>query len=229
MKVTVIYGSDRKGFTYNMVQMVKKALDKKEKIEYVEYTFPRDMNEYCLGCINCVTKGREYCPHREKMDEIMNNIMTSDGLIMSSAVYCFDVTGAMKTFIDHTASYWMSHRPVPELMDTVGLAVVTAAGAGIGHTKKTLVNTMKYLGFKRCLAASVRSGGYYGKDISPLEKEMSKYAEKFYSLMKKKSKLSTPFFTRFFMKLMGKMISGYKDGEMLDLDKKYWIKMGWIK
>ncbi len=43
MKIVMIYGSPRKGVTYEAVQIVKKELQAQEDVEFTEFQLPQDM------------------------------------------------------------------------------------------------------------------------------------------------------------------------------------------
>ena len=63
----------------------------------------------CRGCKLCVDKGEEFCPFRDDRDLLIENMMTSDGVVFASPNYSFQVSAIMKTFLDRLG--FVFHRP----------------------------------------------------------------------------------------------------------------------
>ncbi|MDO5520930.1 MAG: NAD(P)H-dependent oxidoreductase [bacterium] len=50
--------------------------------------------------------------------------------MIDSPCYCMGMTGALKSFLDHLAYLWLSHRPHPQMFHKVGVVISCAGGAG---------------------------------------------------------------------------------------------------
>ncbi len=78
----------------------------------------------CLGCDNCHKKGR--CARVDDFEPVKEKIMASDGLVLASPNYIFNVSAQLKAFMDrccgvvHCMSFWGKY----------GASVVTSGGGG---------------------------------------------------------------------------------------------------
>ena len=77
---------------------------------------------------------------------LVRAVLDADLIVLTSPVYGLDVTGQMKAFIDHLCFMWISHRPNPQMFSTIGLTVVTTAGAGLKHATKNVEELLDLLG-----------------------------------------------------------------------------------
>ncbi len=231
MKILIIYGTDRKGFTYKSVEVFKSELKQVAgglaELEFEEVCVPGAMPYICSGCKTCLIKGIEHCPHSASMLPIINQMKEADGIIIASPTYVFDVTGALKNLLDHLFTLWLSHRPETIFFNKVGLSFVTAAGAGMRSTHKTIRSTFKYLGFRKMYDCSVREA-QYGQNIEGMRKKARKTAKVFYKALTNEKLGSTHLFRRIMMKVMAKMINTYDENSIMGLDKKYWKEKGWL-
>ncbi|MDU5080109.1 hypothetical protein CIW83_05085 [Tissierella sp. P1] len=230
MKVVIIYGNGRKGSTYNCVQIIKRTIGQYEDVKFEEIWLPKDFPELCCGCFNCILKGELFCPHSEYVYPIVNSIIEADGIIMASPAYGLDVSGAMKTLIDHLCFMWMPHRPHNEVFSKIGFVVSTAAGSGMKRTNKTMKLALNYMGFKRVYdfgsaVAASRWEDVKGSKKLIIEKKLIKKSHKYYQSLVDRKKLKSRLSTRLTFIVMRKMISGYQDG---NIDKEYWKSMGWF-
>lgn len=230
MKIAVVYGSGRRGSTYNCVEIVKKALMSWGQVEFEEIWLPKALPEACCGCFNCIHRGEEYCPHSSNVSAIVDVLIKADGIILASPVYCLDVSGAMKTFLDHLCYLWMPHRPHGEMFSKIGFVISTAAGGGTKRTNKTMKLALDNMGAKRTFSYGVSVAASSWEDVNEnkkliIEKSLEKKAKKYFSALTKRKELSNRLYTKMFFSLMKGMISKYKDG---NYDKEYWSRNGWL-
>ena len=129
MDITIIHGQSHKGSTFHITDMMKQNLTDDDTVIH-EYFMPKDAPDFCIGCFNCIQKGEIYCPHADKVQEIVASMCLSEVIIIDSPNYCFEMTGQLKTLFDHMAYMWLSHRPRKQMFTKVGIVVSTAAGAG---------------------------------------------------------------------------------------------------
>jgi Multimeric flavodoxin WrbA len=145
MDITVIHGQNHKGSTYHITEIMKQNLSEDDTVVH-EYFMPNDAPGFCVGCFNCIQKGEQYCPHAEKVQEIVDSMCLSDVIIIDSPNYCFEMTGQLKTLFDHMAYMWLSHRPRKQMFNKVGIVVSTAAGGGAGSVTKSIARQLFWWG-----------------------------------------------------------------------------------
>jgi multimeric flavodoxin WrbA len=145
MNITVIYGNERKGSTYNIVQLFLSRL-RAGGGKLTEFTLPRDMPHFCVGCSSCFGKGEQFCPHREFIAPIQEAMRDADLLIFMSPVYVLRASGQMKALLDHFAFQFMIHRPPEEMFKKTALIVTTAAGGGMGGAMKDVKTSLQMWG-----------------------------------------------------------------------------------
>lgn len=229
MKVTVIYGSERKGSTYHCVQQVKEVLSESGEITFTEFFMPRDLPEFCKGCFNCFKFGEEKCPHRKFTGPIEAALREADGIILSSPTYALEVSAGLKNLFDHLCYQWMPHRPRPEMFSKTAMVLSTTAGAGADTSAKTMRKNLTYWGVSKIFSFSTAVAAMNWEEVSPEKKagispELEKTAGRFMKAMRRGH--SRPnFFIRMLFFLMGKMISGYGADV---LDRRYWQEKGWL-
>ena len=131
MKVLAIMGSPKKkGNTYKVTRKVEERMKQLGSVEF-EYLFLKDADlKMCSGCFNCVKKGEELCPIQDSRAEIENKMFEADGVILASPVYCENVSGLMKNFIDRFS--FVFHRP--RFFDQKLMVLATSAGGGLKET-----------------------------------------------------------------------------------------------
>lgn len=72
----------------------------------------------------------------------MSEVESADILIFTTPTYCLRASAPMKSFIDLTFNYWMSHRPRKCMFHKKAIVISTAAGTG---AKKLLkISPMPY-------------------------------------------------------------------------------------
>ena len=109
MKITAFVGSARKKHTYNATEYFLQKLQSFGKVEY-EIVFLSDYHlEICKGCKLCLNKGEELCPMKDDRDKLIEKMYGSDGIILASPNYSFDLSGLMKVFLDRLG--FVFHRP----------------------------------------------------------------------------------------------------------------------
>lgn len=98
MKIVAIYGSARKkGFSALAVDTAAAYFENKG-YEVKRY-FLTDMDiKQCRGCFSC--RRKKGCILKDDMTVLFDDIVTSDFVIFSSPVYCFDVSGSFKLMFE---------------------------------------------------------------------------------------------------------------------------------
>jgi len=138
--IVLLNGSPRKKTTRDYLDGIASLLDKKgiesEIIDIGDYTV-----KYCTGCERCIRE-TSWCVFEDDSRTILEKILQSDGLIISSPVFMGTVTGKLKSLLDKTAS-WL-HRPPAAGLPV--LPLVTTAGSGEKATLDYLAEAVTYWG-----------------------------------------------------------------------------------
>jgi multimeric flavodoxin WrbA len=170
MKITVVNGNQRHGSTWNCKELFLRELSRADDVETKEFTLPKDMPHFCAGCFSCFFNGEQTCPHSESVSPIVKALEEADLVIFTSPVYAMDVSGPMKSLLDHLCFMWMSHRPNPRMFRKVGLIITTTAGAGSSHARKTLKNSMRFWGVNRIFSFNPSVSAMKWDDVEPQKK-----------------------------------------------------------
>lgn len=222
MNIVLIHGQNHKGSTYHLGSMLAQQLDG----TVMEFFLPRDFGEFCVGCTNCFGKSETFCPHYAKLKPITEAIDAADVLILTSPVYVYHVTGAMKAFLDHYGYRFMVHRPEKSMFSKQAVCIATAAGAGMKSTLKDMADSMFFWGIPKIYkyGAAVRATAWeqipeqrqkkYQKHMMVLAKRIRRQCGSVKPGMKTKG---------FFSIMRMAQKHGWSEP-----DVAYWKEMGWI-
>jgi multimeric flavodoxin WrbA len=108
-RVTAFVGTARKKSTYNAVRQFLNNLKSLVDVEYEIVVLNDHYLGICRGCKTCFAKGEEFCPLKDDRDVLIQKMMASDGVIFASPNYSFNVSAAMKMFLDRLG--FVFHRP----------------------------------------------------------------------------------------------------------------------
>jgi multimeric flavodoxin WrbA len=170
MDITIIHGQVHKGSTYHITELIKgNLMDSDTNVH--EYFMIKDTPDFCVGCFKCILNGEQYCPHASKVQEIVAAMVKSDIIIIDSPTYCFEMSGQLKTLLDHFGYMWMSHRPRKEMFSKVGIAVSTAAGAGSKRVVESIEKQMFWWGIPKVYSMPVNVNAMRWEDVSNKNKE----------------------------------------------------------
>ena len=143
MKVTAIIGSCQKNSTYRAVRALEKELRAMGNIEF-ETVFLRDYHlELCRGCKRCFENGEACCPLKDDRDALVSRLEQSDGVILATPVYAFQLPAAVKNMYDRLA--YFLHRP--HFFGTKMLPVVTQGFLGGNAVRRYLKTVNRNMGF----------------------------------------------------------------------------------
>ena len=223
MNVTIIHSNGRKENTWEITQMFRYQLSKYQKIEFKEHDLSSEFPYFCTGCHNCFLHGEQTCPHFQKLQPILEDFLSADGVILDSPVYCMDVSGQMKSFLDHLGYMWIAHRPRIANFFAVGMAISTASNGGCSYTNKTMERSFEYLGFRRWYHLGVLKSEI---EEEKTRKRVVKAAKKFYQTMLNKDEIHPHLYQQLFFQIMKKKILS---ADQLSLDRQYWDSKGWLE
>ncbi|QNU67392.1 NAD(P)H-dependent oxidoreductase [Ruminiclostridium herbifermentans] len=175
MKITIVYGTERKGATYNIAQEVVKNI---ENSVVTEVFLPRDLPEYCISCFRCFTEEQGTCAHSRYTNQIREKLLWADLIILTSPVYSFHVSGQMKVFLDHFANMYIVHRPNKEMFHKQGLVIATASGPVYSKTLNEMKDSLDLWGVAKT----------YKLGFALMEVNWDKISEKIKKKITKKAK-----------------------------------------
>ncbi|MGO9147496.1 MAG: flavodoxin family protein [Desulfomonilia bacterium] len=141
MKIMAINGSPRKSQS-RTGQILREVLSGAEgagsDIEYIDIT---TLNiDCCIGCDKCHHLGR--CARNDDFNDLFEKMLASDGLILGSPVYIFQVTAQLKAFIDRLGHAIHCQR----LLGKYGAVVATAGGSGQVETADYMESLLNRMG-----------------------------------------------------------------------------------
>ena len=108
--VTAFVGSARKnGVTYRATRQLLDDLQSFGDVRS-EVVFLSECDlRLCQGCKACFLRGEEFCPLHDDRDVLIDKMMRSDGVVLASPTYSFQVSAVMKAFLDRLG--FALHRP----------------------------------------------------------------------------------------------------------------------
>lgn len=227
MNITVIYGTEHKGSTYNITQLFLNKLITETSV-ITEIFLPKDMPHFCRGCSNCFMKGEEFCPDYKEINKIQKDMEKADLLIFSSPVYVYHTTGQMKTLLDHFGYQWMVHRPNKTMFSKMALVISTAAGAGMKSTNKDITDSLSFWGVGRIFkygkgVAAINWNGVSEENKLKINKDVDRIAAK---ILKTSAYVTPSIKTKALFYIMRIM---QKKGGFNSADLEYWKKQGWLE
>lgn len=133
MIITVLMGSPRKKDSYRIChELTNRMLSEHCEIKYV-FTDTYKIHP-CKGCNQCFKTSELSCPCNDELSLLVKELNSSDGLIIASPVYAYQVPSEFKKIIDRLAFYF--HRQ--ELVGIPCVNVITSEGGGHKDVKKYL-------------------------------------------------------------------------------------------
>ena len=148
MNVTVIYGITRKEITYSCVQLLLNNLKDNININITEYFLPKDLLSFNpKGFSNFIySKKMHSYTNTDYFDSIIKSLDGSDLIILASSVFTCDISTEMKSFLDYISHHYSQKITNYSMNDKIGLAMCTAAGAGLFHATRNLKKTLNSWG-----------------------------------------------------------------------------------
>jgi multimeric flavodoxin WrbA len=141
MKIIAINGSPIKGQsrTASLVRQILAGAEAEgARTEFVDIT-SLDVRP-CTGCDRCHHTGE--CALKDDFSSLFQRVMESDGLVLGSPVYIYQVTAQLKAFIDRLGA--AIHCQF--LLGKYGAVVTTAGGSGHEETAQFLESLLVRLG-----------------------------------------------------------------------------------
>jgi multimeric flavodoxin WrbA len=108
-RITAFVGSARKKHTYDAAAQFLRHLQSMGDIETEIVRLSDYTLQTCRGCKVCFEKGEAHCPLQDDRDVLIEKIAASDGIVLASPNYSFQVSAILKTFLERLA--FSLHRP----------------------------------------------------------------------------------------------------------------------
>lgn len=223
MKTVLIHGQNHKGSSYHIGRMLAEQFPQSEMSEFF---LPKDLEHFCIGCYACI-RNEEKCPFYGEKKRIMDEIETADLLIFTTPTYCLRASAPMKTFMDLTFTYWMSHRPRRCMFSKKAAVISTAAGAGMRSATKDIQTALFYWGIPYIKEYGVAVQAMSWEQVSDQKKDRIKRdIEKLANKISKNQNPRAGIKTRFVFGVM-RMMQNKGLGSSPE-DKEYWKTNGWL-
>lgn len=229
MKIAMIHGQGHKGVTYTMSRCVLDNL-REEDTEVREFFLTKDGPGFCVGCNSCFIKGEECCPEAAKVQPIIQAMEWADVIMLDTPNYCMDMSGAMKTFLDHLGYRWVTHRPHSSMFQKVGVVLSSSAGAPPNGTVKSLAKQLRWMCVSKVYKCPFISNAMGISDLAEEKKlEMEKKAKKIAGKVKKAAKRKK---VSLRTKMSFLLFRGMQMGEKSawnPTDTNWWKEQGWLE
>lgn len=232
LNITVINGTEKHGVTYHLKEKFLEPF--RDKANIAEYYLPKDSPNFCNGCMACLFKGDGVCKDSEYINKIDQSLLQADLIVLTSPVYVYHVTGAMKALLDHFAFRWMIHRPAPENFKKRAVLITQCLGAGSRTTIKDMKNSLSWWGissfgtFKASLMNSARWNQLPEKRKSALLRKMEKLARK-YARIDYSKPARTKFMTKCRFYEARFVRTALQKKPPITPDGEWWEAHGWLR
>jgi multimeric flavodoxin WrbA len=224
MKVTAFVGSARKRHTYYATAQFLHYLQLSANIEYEIITLSDYHIEVCRGCKLCLDKGEELCPLKDDRDLLIEKINDSDGIILASPNYSFNVSGLMKVFLDRLGFNF--HRP--RFFGKTFTSIVVQGVYGGKKITEYFDFIGKGLGFevvKGCCLNSMEP--MTEKDKKIFDSKVEKLSRKFYSSLNRKEYMVPTLFELMVFRMSRTALNLVLDESWKDY--RYYRQNGWFE
>lgn len=224
MKIVMLNGQNHKGSSYHIGRMIADKIGGDNEI--TEFFFPRDLNHFCAGCYKCI-EDNTACPFWQEKKIILEAVKLADILVITTPTYCMHLSAPLKSLMDLTFHYWMSHRPEKSMFSKRAVVVSTSAGAGAKSAIKDVCDALLYLGVPSVIKYGIAVQAMNWQGVSEKKKEKihgdtTKIAKRLTSAKKPAVGIKT----RFLFNMMA-MIQKKGWGSS-SVEKEYWEKNGWL-
>ncbi len=168
MEVIAFNGSARKnGNTTILINTVFEELIK-EGIETELIELSEKEIKGCIACYQCWNNKDQRCAvDNDDINELVDKMIHSDGMILASPTYFADITSEMKALMDRAGMVAKANDDM--LKRKVGAAVVVARRAGSIHALDSL-NHFFFIGQMVVPSASYWNVGF-GREIGEVQKD----------------------------------------------------------
>jgi multimeric flavodoxin WrbA len=222
-KVTAFIGSQQKRLTYRAVQEFETNLKSLGEVQF-EYVFLKDYRlEFCKSCCMCFEKGEDSCPLKDDRDALLKKIYGSDGVIIATPNYSFQVSAQVKNLLDRMS--FVLHRP--RFFGKTFTAVVAQGMFGGKKIQKYLQTIAGNWGFRPVDGCTVRAlGPADTRDEIKLARTVKKASARFYKELTRPAPAVPSLFRLMIFRLARKSIQNLQNEKFRDY--RYYRDNGWF-
>ena len=154
-KVLILSGSPRKGGNSDTLcdEFMRGAVEAGNEVEKIRVAEKKI--GYCTACYHCQKSGGE-CAIKDDMEEILQKIIDTDAIVLSSPVYFYSIDAQLKTVIDRTVARWT------EVRDKEFYYIVTCADESSESAERTIEC---FRGYADCVEGAVEKGIVSGTGV----------------------------------------------------------------
>lgn len=228
MKITVIHGQGHKGITYHLTwALLEQIMNQGDELK--EFFLPQDGPGFCIGCNSCFLRGEQDCPGAAKVQPIAAAMDWADVLIVGSPNYVMEMSGALKSLLDHLAYRWVTHRPSGAMYRKTAVTICSSAGAPAGHTVRAMAKQLRWMGVSAIYCFPFISNALTVSDLKPQKQaEITKKAGKIAGrVINHVRRPKTGLRARLFFYIFRKMQSA-PGAAWNPTDRDWWKDQGWI-
>lgn len=221
MNICAVHGQAHQGSTYHVARQLTDALGGDVR----EFFLPTDFNGLCGGCTACFARAEKLCRHADALAPITAALDAADVIVLSSPVYVYHVTGAMKNFLDRYGWRWMIHRPEPAMFTKQAVCISTAAGAGTKSTNQDMADSLFFWGVAKIYRLGYNVHAARWQDVEAklkdrIGRDTARLAQR---IRKNAGRVQPGIKTKAFFELTRRL---HRRGwNAVDCD--YWHEMGW--
>jgi multimeric flavodoxin WrbA len=177
----------------------------------------------CRGCRLCFEKGEAFCPLKDGRNALFEKITASDGIVLATPNYCWQVSGLMKNFIDRLG--FVFHRP--RYFGKAYTSIVSQAFGGGEEIVAYLDTVGRYLGFNTLKGVSLT--GFDPKTEQQqrkIDRSLTELGRQFAALLAKPAYPTPSFVQLAWFRSSRTMIGQQADPNSLDY--RYFAENGWL-
>ena len=136
MKITCVIGSARNnGSTAYLIDKFIEGTDGKAKI--CRHCIGDKNIKFCRGCKMCYTNGE--CVQSDDVKQVVEDILSSDLVVIAAPSYWADVPGQLKTFFDRCTPYGNTNPAIKLKADKQISGIAVAVRAGVRESENELI------------------------------------------------------------------------------------------
>lgn len=233
MRYAILIGTDYRGCTFEMKQILKLQITQLDSsASFVEHYFPSEAPSYCIGCKRCFHDGEAYCPHRQEVQPIWEDLKACDVMILIYPTYVMREPGHLKALFDHLGVYWFSHRPEPLVFQKKAILITQSIGAPTRGALKGLANALTWMGVPEIHRVGLKlMEGVVWHELSEkrrkkIEQGLQKMAHQAVRPPIGHLRGTSKLYFKMCRALQHKLLKEHPDAP--SLDTQYWLHQGWI-
>lgn len=223
-KVTAFVGSARKKNTYRAVEQYLENLQDHDDVEGEIVVLSQYNLGICRGCQQCFSRGEEFCPLKDDRDVLFAKIDASDGVILATPNYTWDMSGMMKVFLDRFG--FACHRP-----RYFGKAFTSIVIQAVGRGNRVVENldfTGKVLGFSTMKGMTITAfDPRTEKQQRKIDRDLAAHSRRYHTLLDRPAHSAPSLFQLVAFRFGRTLVN--KKANPGSLDYRYFAERGWLK